>query len=96
MLKPVENYLLVIKNESIKQGHQTEFLGVMMDVKLTWCEHVQYIECKIANEIDIVSKANYCIEVWGDTFKTQLQTLVKLQKRVLSFSRWNAFVDHLY
>ena len=42
---------------------------------------------------------NYCVEVWGDTFKTYLQALVKLQKRVLriiSYSKWNASVDHLY
>ena len=120
MRKPVVNESLVIKNESIKQDHQTKFLGVVMDEKLTWCEHVQYIKCKIAKGIGIISKArrllnyetlctlyhcfvypylNYCIEVWGDTFKTHLQTLVKLQKRVLriiSYSRWNASVDHLY
>ena len=42
---------------------------------------------------------NYCVEVWGDTFKTNLQALVKLQERVLiiiSYSKWNASVDHLY
>ena len=31
----------------------------------------------------VYSYSNYCIEVWGDTFKTHLQTLVKLQKKVL-------------
>ena len=42
---------------------------------------------------------NHCVEVWGDTFKTHVQTLVKLQKRVLriiSYSTWRASVDHLY
>ena len=41
---------------------------------------------------------NYCVEVWCDTFKTYLQVLVKLQKRVLriSYSKWNASIDHLY
>ena len=104
MHKPVVNEPLIIKNESIKQDHRAKFLGFIMDEKLTWCEHVQYIKCKIAQGIGIISKArrllnnatlctlyhcfvyphlNYCIEVWGDTFKSQLQTLVKLQKRVL-------------
>ena len=104
MRKPVVNESLIIKNESIKQDHQTKFLGVIMDEKLIWCEHVLYIKCKIAKGIGIISKArrplnnetlctlyhcflyrylNYCIEVFGDTFKTHLQTLVKLQKRVL-------------
>ena len=42
---------------------------------------------------------NYGVEVWGATFKTHLRTLVKLQERVLriiSYSTWNASVDHLY
>ena len=41
----------------------------------------------------------HCVEVWGDTFKTYLQTLIKLQKivlRTISYSKWNASVDHLY
>ena len=57
MRKPVVNESLIIKNESIKQDHQAKFLGVIMDEKLTWCEHVQYIKCKIAKGIGIISKA---------------------------------------
>ena len=120
MRKPVVNESLVIKNESIKQDHQTKLFGFIMDEKLTWCEHVQYIKHKIAKGFGIISKArrllnndmlctlyhcfvyhylNYCFEVWGDTFKTHLQALVKLQKKVLriiSYSRWNSSVDHPY
>ena len=120
MRKPLINDDLIIKNESINQDHKTKFLGVIVDEKLTWFEHIQYIKCKIAKGIGIICKArqvlnsktlctlyycfvypylNYCVEVWGDTFKTYLQALVKLQKRVLriiSYSKWNASVDHLY
>ena len=120
MRKPFINEDLIIKNESINQDHKTKFLGVIVDEKLTWFEHIQYIKCKIAKGIGIICKArkllnsktlctlyycfvypdlNYCVEVWGDTFKTYLQALVKLQKRVLriiSYSKWNASVDHLY
>ena len=42
---------------------------------------------------------NYCVKVRADTFKAHLQTLVKLQKKVLriiSYSTWCASVDHLY
>ena len=35
------NESLIIKNKSIKQDHQPKFLGVIMDDKLTWCEHVK-------------------------------------------------------
>ena len=120
MRNPVINEELTIKNEPIKQDYKTKFLGVIVDEKLTWSEHIQYIKCKIAKGIGIISKArrllknetlrtlyycfvypylNYCVEVWGDTFKTYLQTLVKLQRRVLriiSQSKWNESVDHLY
>ena len=113
MRNPVINEELTIKNEPIKQDYKTKFIGVIVDEKLTWSEHIQYIKCKIAKGIGIISKArrllknetlrtlyycfvypylNYCVEVWGDTFKTYLQTLVKLQRRVLriiSQSKWN-------
>ena len=42
---------------------------------------------------------SYCVEVWVDTFKTNLHTLVKLTKRVLriiTYSTWHASVNHLY
>ena len=118
--KPALSEPLIIKNESIKQEYKIKFLGVIMDEKLSWCDHIQYIKNKIAKGIGIISKSrrllnngtlctlyncfvcsylNYCVEVWGDTFKTHLQTLVKLQKRVLriiSYSTWLASVDHLY
>ena len=91
-----------------------------MDEKLSWCDHIQYINNKMAKGIGISSKArillnnetlctlyncfvyphlNYCVKVWADTFKVHLQTLVKLQKKVLriiSYSTWCASVDHLY
>ena len=51
MRKPEVNESLIIRNESIKQEDQTKFLGVIMDVKLTWCEHVQYIKYKLLTEL---------------------------------------------
>ena len=116
MRKPLINEDLIIKNESNNQDHKTKFLGVIVDEKLTWFEHIQYVKCKISKGSGIICKArqllnsktlctlyycfvypylNYCVEVWGDTFKTYLQA----QKRVLrmiSYSKLNASVDHLY
>ena len=101
------------KGESIKLYHKNKFLGVIVDEKLTWFEHIQHIKCKISIGIDMICKArrllnsetictlyhcfvyqflSYYVEVWGDTFKTYLQALVELQKRVLriiSYSKWN-------
>ena len=45
MRKPFINEDLIIKNESINQDHKTKFLGVIVDEKLTWFEHIQYIKC---------------------------------------------------
>ena len=94
MRKPLINEDLIMKNETINQDHKTKFLGVIVDEKLTWFEHIQYIKCKIAKGIGIICKArqllnsktlctlyycfvypylNYCVEVWGDTFKTYSQ-----------------------
>ena len=118
MGKPALSEPLIIKYESIKQEYKTKFLGVIMNEKLTWCDHIQNIKNQIATGIGIISKErrllnnetlctlddcfvypylNYCVEVWGNTFKTHLQTLVKLQRRVLriiSYSTWRASVDH--
>ena len=55
--KPVVSEPLIIKNESIKQEYKTKFLGVIMDEKLSWCDHIQYIKNKIAKRIGIISKA---------------------------------------
>ena len=54
MRKPLINENLIIKNESINQDHKTKFLGVIVDEKLTWFEHIQYIKCKIAKGIGII------------------------------------------
>ena len=42
---------------------------------------------------------NYCIDVWGDTCKSYLEPLVKLQKKVLriiSYSGFNSNVDNVF
>ena len=57
MHKPLINEDLIIKNETINQDHKTKFLCVIVDEKLTWFEHIQYIKCKITKGIGIICKA---------------------------------------
>ena len=120
MRNPVVTSPLIIKDETIKRDHKTKFLGVILDEKLTWADHIFYIKGKIAKGLGIICKArkllnaqtlrtlyycfvypymNYCIDVWGDTCKSYLEPLVKLQKKVLriiSYSGFNSNVDNVF
>ena len=40
MRNPIVNESLVIRNEVIKRGRKTKFLGVMIDEKLSWTEQL--------------------------------------------------------
>ena len=120
MRKPLICENLEIRGECIQQDRKTKFLGVIVDEKLTWADHIQYIRTKIAKGLGIICKAkkllnsqtlrmlyycfvypylDYCIEVWGDSFKIYMQTLVSLQRKVLriiTHSSWNTCVDQLF
>lgn len=99
-----QSYPVLIDNVPINRVYSAKFLGVTLDDKLTWNEHVTYIKSKIAKNIGLICKAKkvfspstlitlyftliypyllYCIEVWGNTNAYALDTLYKLQKKVL-------------
>ena len=48
---------LQIDGEDIKEVHKTKFLGVIIDNKLTWKEHISYICGKISRGIGMIIKA---------------------------------------
>jgi len=48
---------IIIDNTIIKRKHNTKFLGVMIDSKLSYKEHLLYIKPKIAKANAIISKA---------------------------------------
>ena len=48
---------LKIDNEVLPEVKKTKFLGVIIDNKLTWKEHITYICCKIRRGIGILLKA---------------------------------------
>ena len=54
---PSNNITIKILNEKIEQVEYTKFLGVILDEKLTWRNHIQYIKGKIANNMGIITKA---------------------------------------
>ena len=48
---------LTIQGENINQVHETKFLGVMVDDKLSWACHINYISKKVSKGIGILYKA---------------------------------------
>ena len=51
------NIDLMIDNERIGETCKTKFLGVIIDNKLTWKDHINYISGKIARGIGVIIKA---------------------------------------
>jgi len=99
-----ESLKVTINNVEIERVHITKFLGVLVDDKLNWKQHVSYIKGKVSKAVGILCKARkvlnentlvtlynsllypyltYCIEVWGSCNKTELNAILKLQKRAL-------------
>ena len=60
-LNKIEDIVLRVEGQTIERVTQTKFLGVIIDEKLTWRNHVNYISTKIANGIGILIKARFCL-----------------------------------
>ena len=67
--KPVVRFPILIQGTEIKQIFETKFLGVVVDHKLNWEGHINYISRKISRGIGILSKARKYLP------KTCLQSL---------------------
>ena len=57
MRKPLICENLEIRDECIQQDRKIKFLGVIVDEKLTWADHIQYTRTKIAKGLVKVCKA---------------------------------------
>ena len=55
-MKPV-NAQISLRNENIKQTNSIKFLGIIVDNKLNWHEHIIYIKNKVSRAIGIIYKA---------------------------------------
>ena len=56
-LKSVNCNDLVIDNASITRVYSAKYLGIIIDVKFNWIEHITYIKNKISKAIGIMYKA---------------------------------------
>ena len=109
---PNKNTDLYMDNFKINQIQYTKFLGVTVDSKLTWKNHIAEIENKISKNIGVISRAskflktkelqtlycslilpylNYGVVLWGNNYQSNLNRIIKLQKRVI---RITAKADH--
>ena len=98
------NKILAINDVEIDKVSEVKFLGVLIDNKLCWKPHINYIKAKIAKSIailykvkDILNKSSlymlycsfilpyisYCLEVWGNAYKTTTNPVFILQKRAI-------------
>ena len=59
--RPPENIMLKIGNCILSQVRAAKFLGVMIDDKLTWIDHIEYIKKKVSKCISIIFKVRYLL-----------------------------------
>ena len=52
---------LEINDNAIKQVSSTTFLGITIDNKLNWAEHINKVKCNISKGVGIINKACLCI-----------------------------------
>ncbi len=75
--------------------YENKFLGVILDHKICWKPHRKCVRAKVAKNISVILNykslhilyctiilpyLNYCVEVWGNTYKTTINSLIILQK----------------
>ena len=53
------NLNLIIDNVKIEQIEHSKFLGVIINSKLTWQDHIQLVSSKVSKSIGIPSKIRY-------------------------------------
>jgi hypothetical protein len=93
-----------INNIPLDAVNETKFLGITIDEKLSWRQHIISIKKKIAKQIGILCRARrvlnskslaslyhsfvypfftYGLEIWGRTFKMDIESLFLLQKKII-------------
>ena len=47
---------VMLNNNIVERKHETKFLGIIVDEKLKWDNHIQYISTKISKNIGVIDK----------------------------------------
>jgi hypothetical protein len=103
---------IYINGKEVEKVVYTKFLGVLIDTKLSWKFHINYIKKKMAKGIGILCKAKrrlesdslktlyysfiypyitYCVEVWGCIYKSNLQPIISMQKKVVKIISFSSY-----
>ena len=93
----------------------TKFLGINIDSKLTWKQHIDYIQHKISKTTGILCKARHYVSlkvlrtlyyalvypylhygnvIWANTYQSRLETIRKLQKKIIRIITFSDYRDH--
>src|SRR5271157_6033862 len=59
--KPCTNFSLSIESKMIERVNSTKFLGVILDSKLSWGEHIVHVTSNIARGIGVLNRARYLL-----------------------------------
>ena len=54
---------IILSNNILQQAHYTKFLGIIIDDKLKWANHISYIKNKIAKGMGILLKARKVLKI---------------------------------
>ena len=65
MQKDSLNVKLTIDGELINEVDKTNFLGILIDNKLMWKQHIAYVSGKIARGIGMIIKARQYLNKQG-------------------------------
>ena len=60
--KVKEEFIIKIGDKMIQRVFKTKFLGVIIDDKLNWKEHIKYISANLSKTIAIMFKSKVLIE----------------------------------
>ena len=60
------NLNLITDNVKIEQVDHIKFLGVIINSKLTWHDHMKLVSSKVSKSIGLLSKISYNLssEIW--------------------------------
>ena len=106
---------IAINGISIDRVRVAKFLGVLIDEKLNWKEHIASVKTKLSKSTAILYKCSqvidsqsmhilynslflpyisYCSEIWGNTYPSNVNCLVVLQKRAMRLLYGAGRLDH--
>ena len=70
-----------LNDHQITQIKHTEFLGVYVDERLNWEEHVKQLSTKLSKNIGVLSYLTYCNLIWSCASPSTINRIVTLQKK---------------